>query len=73
MKESNNNSKKADNSAPFSSADLPMGLSFALARNVNAMRAFSEMPDEKRQEVIDGARRVRSKKEMKEYVNNIVE
>jgi hypothetical protein len=52
-------------------ADIPLGLSSALARNMNAMRVFAEMPDDKRQSFIEGARAVSSKEEMKAYVNNI--
>lgn len=52
-------------------ADIPLGLSSALARNVNAMRVFAEMPDDKRQSFIEGARAVSSKEEMKAYVNSI--
>ena len=52
-------------------ADIPPGLSSALARNVSAMRVFAEMPDDKRQSFIEGARAVSSKEEMKAYVNSI--
>ena len=52
-------------------ADIPLGLSSALARNVSAMRVFAEMPDDKRQSFIEGARAVSSKEEMKAYVNSI--
>ena len=52
-------------------ADVPLGLSSALARNVSAMRTFAEMPDDKRQRFIEGARAVSSKEEMKAYVNGI--
>ena len=52
-------------------ADVPLGLSSALARNVSAMRVFSQMPDDKRQRFIEGARAVTSKEEMKSYVSSI--
>ena len=52
-------------------ADIPLGLSSALARNVSAMRVFSEMPDDKRKSFIEGARAVKSKEEMKSYVSSI--
>ena len=52
-------------------ADIPLGLSSALARNVSAMRIFTEMTDEKRQSFIEGARAVGSKEEMKAYVSGI--
>lgn len=52
-------------------ADIPLGLSSALARNVSAMRVFSQMPDDKRKSFIEGARAVKSKEEMKSYVSSI--
>ena len=52
-------------------ADIPLGLSSALARNVNAMRPFAEMPDDKRQSFIEGARAINSKEEMRAYVSGI--
>ena len=51
--------------------DIPLGLSSALARNVDAMRTFAEMPDDKRKSFIEGARAVSSKEEMRAYVSNI--
>lgn len=52
-------------------ADIPLGLSSALARNISAMRVFSEMPDDKRKGFIEGARAMKSKEEMKAYVSSI--
>ena len=52
-------------------ADIPLGLSSALARNVAAMRTFAEMPDDKRQSFIEGARTINSKEEMRAYVSGI--
>ena len=52
-------------------ADIPLGLSSALARNVAAMRTFAEMPDDKRQSFIEGARAINSKEEMRAYVSGI--
>ena len=52
-------------------ADIPLGLSSALARNVNAMRTFAEMPEDKRQSFIEGARAINSKEEMRAYVSGI--
>jgi hypothetical protein len=52
-------------------ADIPLGLSSALARNVSAMRVFAEMPEDKRQSFIEGARAINSKEEMRAYVSGI--
>ena len=52
---------------------IPEGLSFALARNVSAMRSFVEMSDEKRADVIDCAWQIESAKEMRRYVSSFTQ
>ena len=52
-------------------ADIPLGLSSALSRNMGAMKIFAEMPDEQRQQVIEGAHAIKSKDEMRSYVASI--
>ena len=69
MKENKKNAKNEKKDSVI--ADIPLGLSSALARNVNAMRIFTEMTDEKRQSFIEGARAVGSKEEMRAYVSGI--
>ena len=51
--------------------NIPASLSAALARNIPAMRVFAAMPYEKRRGIIEGARNLTSKKEMRSYVENI--
>ena len=51
---------------------IPLGFGMLLAQNAEAMDRFSARPDEKKQSIIDGAARVSSKKEMREYVNQII-
>ncbi len=51
---------------------IPLGFGMLLAQNAEAMDRFSALPDEKKQSIIDGAAKVNSKKEMREYVNQIV-
>ncbi len=67
METSKNKSNKKGKE-PSLLSDIPLGLSSALARNVEAMRVFAQLPDDKRQELINGARAVSSKSEMREYV-----
>jgi len=50
---------------------LPLGFGIALARNPEAMKLFASLSDSERQSVIEGAHRVRSKEEMREYVDSI--
>ena len=61
--------KKSD--SEFSYADLPLGLSAALAQNVSAMSAFAQMSSQDQQSFINGAHGIRSKAEMREYVSKL--
>ena len=69
MKENKGSRSKKEDKKNSVVADIPLGLSSALARNVEAMRIFSQLPDDKRKQIIDGARSVSSKQEMKNYVS----
>lgn len=51
--------------------DIPLGFGMALAQNSEAMNRFSAMSDEQRRQLIEGTHSVRSKKEMKAYVDRI--
>lgn len=51
--------------------DIPLGFGMALAQNSKAMNRFSAMSDEQRRQLIEGTHSVRSKKEMKAYVDRI--
>ena len=51
--------------------EIPANLSSALAHNIPAMRVFAELSDEKRRGIIEGARNLTSKKEMRSYVKDI--
>lgn len=50
---------------------IPLGFGMLLAQNAEAMDHFSTLSDEQKQSIIDGAAKVNSKKEMREYVNQI--
>ena len=51
---------------------IPLGFGMLLAQNAEAMDRFSALSDEQKQLIIDGAAKVNSKQEMREYVNQIV-
>ena len=51
--------------------EIPANLSSALAHNIPAMRVFAELSDEKRRGIIEGARNLTSKKEIRSYVKDI--
>ena len=51
--------------------EIPENLSAALARNIPAMRVFASLDDGRRRGIIEGARSLTSKKELRGYVKNI--
>ena len=51
---------------------VPLGFGMALARNFNAMNAYSAMTDEQKRAVLDRAHKARSEKEMSQIVNSLV-
>lgn len=51
--------------------EMPMGLSFGLAQNDEAMAHFSNLSDTEKKQVIETARMVQSKKEMNSLIQNI--
>ena len=52
--------------------DVPLGFGMALAQNPDAMDVFSGLTEAQRKHVLDKSRRVRSKEEMRSYVDSLV-
>lgn len=52
--------------------DIPLGFGMALAQNPEAMDVFSGLTAAQRQQVLDKSRRIRSKEEMRSYVDSLV-
>ncbi len=52
--------------------EMPVGFSFVLAQNPEAMQKFAGLSEEKKKEIINGTHSVNSKQEMREYVNSII-
>lgn len=50
---------------------LPLGLGFGLAMNEDAMNSFAKMSEQEKGQVIEAARGMRSKQEMKNLVDDI--
>lgn len=50
---------------------LPEGLGFSMAMNMDAMKNFSNMSETEQQRVIEKSRNVHSKAQMKELVDSI--
>lgn len=51
--------------------DLPLGFSFALAQNPEAMKRFSNLPQPKQCEILQRASHVSSKDEMESLVDSL--
>lgn len=54
-------------------SEIPLGFGMALAQNTDALEHFAALPETRRQELIEGAHDVHSKKEMRQYVHQICE
>lgn len=52
-------------------SDMPIGFMMALSENLEAMKKFSMLSEEKKHDIVEGARNVRSRSEMSNYVNRI--
>ena len=52
--------------------ELPIGLTMELARHSDILTRFSEMPKTEQQSIIDRARNVRSRDEMRNLVESII-
>jgi len=51
--------------------ELPVGFTMELAQHSDVLNRFSGLSDQEREAVIDGARQVQSRDEMRSYVENI--
>lgn len=51
--------------------ELPLGFTMTLAQHSNILNQFAQLPKEKQDEIVEGAKQVRSKQEMRDYVTSI--
>ncbi len=51
---------------------VPLGFGMALAQNPDAMEVFSGLTEDQRRQVLSKSRRIRSKSEMRSYVDSLV-
>lgn len=51
--------------------DMPMGFAFQLSMNEKAMENFAGMSDEEKRQVLDAARSVTSKQQMRGIVSDL--
>ena len=54
-----------------SGSDIPLGLGMALMQNADAFFSFSALDEEKQQKIIDGCKGIKSRDDMKNYVDGI--
>ena len=59
-----------DGNADYS-YDMPMGLSFQLGLNQMALTAYAKLDDEEKRQVVEAARNVHSKSEMRQIVEGL--
>lgn len=52
-------------------SELPIGFTMELALHSDILSEFASMPKEKQDEIVEGARQVKSREEMRSYVENI--
>ena len=52
--------------------DVPLGFGMALAQNPDAMDVFSGLTEAQRQQILSKSRRIRSRSEMRSYVDSLV-
>ena len=57
----------------LTSGDIPMGLGMALAKNIEAMRYFSGLPQEEQRRIIDHTHSISSKQEMQSFVAHLTD
>lgn len=52
-------------------SELPQGLGMALAKNLDAMQRFTNLPSAEQDAIIAHTRTIQSKQEMESYVNQM--
>ena len=52
--------------------EMPLGFGMALAQNPEAIQKFASLPENKKQEIINGTHSVSSRSEMRQYVDKII-
>ncbi len=63
--------KKSDNNSDILIDNIPMGLEFGLSSNPNAMKRFYSLDDQSKQRIINKAKNVNSKSQMRNIISNI--
>ncbi len=56
---------------PKANNEMPAGLKMELTQNLNALNRFAGLPTSGQSAFIEGARKIRSKQEMRAYVDKL--
>ncbi|WP_230397355.1 hypothetical protein [Novisyntrophococcus fermenticellae] len=51
--------------------ELPIGFTMELAQHSDILNSFSKLDETKKKELIDGAREVKTRDEMRSYIENM--
>lgn len=51
--------------------ELPIGFTMELAQNSDSLNKFSQLPKVEQESIVNGAKEVKSRDEMRNYVNNM--
>ncbi|MDO4321861.1 MAG: hypothetical protein Q4C61_04985 [Lachnospiraceae bacterium] len=51
--------------------ELPIGFTMELAQHSDTLKRFSELPRQEQSSIVEGARHVTSRREMRDYVESI--
>lgn len=62
---------EAETAADAQGGELPIGFTMELAMHTDALNHFSALSDSEKEAVIEGAREVNSREEMRNYVESI--
>lgn len=53
--------------------ELPMGFGMALSQHPEAMERFAALPEAEQRAIVDGTHAIRSKQEMRAYVERLMQ
>lgn len=52
-------------------SELPIGFTMELAQHSDILNQFAKLPEEQRSSIVEGARQINSRDEMRNYVENM--
>jgi len=55
----------------ISNEELPLGFAMALAQHTDILKQFAKLSDEEQSALVNGAKQLSSRKEMRHYVENM--